>query len=80
MSEPLLQIHNHHAVACGDPPIVSSNAPHVDVGHFQNALGEQWIFTSNSETGEATLRGGDIGWNRAQPFKDGHVEGLVLRP
>ena len=78
MSEPLLQIHNRHAVACGDPPIVNSDDPHLYVGYFQNAFGEQWIFTSNNKTGEATLRGGDIGWNNAQPVKEGHVEGLIL--
>lgn len=51
MSEPLLQIHNRHVVACGDPPIVNSDDPHVYIGYFQNAFGEQWIFTSNSKTG-----------------------------
>lgn len=29
---------------------------------------------------EATLRGGDIGWNNVQPVEDGHVEGLLLGP
>ncbi len=64
--------------AKADPPIVNSDDPHLYVGYFQNAFGEQWIFTSNNKTGEATLRGGDIGWNNAQPVKEGHVEGLIL--
>ena len=80
MSDPLLKIRNRHAVACGDPPIVNSDDPHVYIGYFQNALGEQWIFVSNMETREARLYGGDIGWNKAQPVENGHVEGLVLRP
>ena len=45
MSEPLLSIRNHHAPACGDPPIVNSDDPHVYIGYFENEHGEQWIFT-----------------------------------
>ena len=80
MSEPVLQIHNHHAAACGDPPIVKSDDPNVYVGYFQNAFGEQWIFTFNRTTSEGQLRGGDIGWNTVHDVRDGKVEDLVLGP
>ena len=41
MSDPLLQIRNHHAAASGDPPIVSSDDPNVYIGYFQNAAPRQ---------------------------------------
>ena len=65
MSEPMLTIHNHHPAACGIPP-----ARH----------GEQWIFTFNRATREASLRGGDAGWASAHPVRDGRVDGLILAP
>ena len=40
--------------------------------------GEQWIFTLDRATGEATLRGGDLGWGRAHAVHDGRVDGLIL--
>ena len=80
MSEPLLQIQNRHGLACGDPPIVKSDDPNVYVGYFENALGEQWIFTYDRKTTKAELRGGDIGWNTAHAIEDAGVGKLVLRP
>ncbi len=80
MSEPLLQIRNHHTVASGDPPIVRGDDPKVYIGYFENALGEQWVFVFHRETGKAELRGGDIGWNTVQEVHEGQVGTLVLRP
>ena len=42
--------------------------------------GEQWIFTFNRATREASLQGGDAGWARAHPVRDGRVDGLILAP
>lgn len=78
MSEPLLTIHNHHAVSCGDPPIVANSATRY-VGYFENMYGEQWVFTYDRETKTATLRGGDINWNNPQVVRDGTVPGLQLQ-
>ncbi len=78
MSEPLLTIRNHHAASCGDPPIVASHATHCYIGYFENRFGEQWIFMRDRETGVATLRGGDVGWNSEFTVVDGKVVDLVL--
>ncbi len=80
MSEPLLQIRNRHGLACGDPPIVNSDDPDVYVGYFENALGEQWVFTFDRKTMKAELRGGDIGWNTVHAVEDDSAGKLVLRP
>jgi hypothetical protein len=48
------------------------------VGYFENAHGEQWIFTFNRQTKKAELRGGDIGWNEVHEVHGGHVAGIVL--
>lgn len=77
MSEPLLQIRNHHAVGCGDPPIVAGNDPNVYIGYFENAVGEQWIFTFDRRTKKAELRGGDAGWNSVFEVQDGVPTGLA---
>jgi hypothetical protein len=77
MTVPLLTIHNNHAPACGDPPI-ASNAAHAYVGYFENAYGEQWIFTYDAGNGTGSLRGGDIGWNSPQFVRDGAALGLQL--
>jgi len=78
MSQPLLTIRNHHTPACGDPPIVDGEVASPYIGYFENRYGEQSIFTRDRTTGEATLRGGDTGWNTPYPVVDGHVEGLML--
>jgi len=80
MSEPLLQIRNHHSVGSGDPPIVSGDDPNVYIGYFENAFGEQWVFTFDRSNSKAVLRGGDIGWNTAYDVKDGAATGLILNP
>jgi hypothetical protein len=78
MSEPLLNIRNHHAASCGDPPIIACDAAHCYIGYFENRYGEQWIFTRDRETGQATLRGGDVGWNTDFNVVDGKVLDLLL--
>ena len=77
MSEPLLSIRNYHVPACGDPPIVSSDQ-HSYIGYFENAHGEQWIFTVDRETKVALLRGGDAGWNKAMPVVAPGVVNCIL--
>ena len=78
MSDPLLQIRNHHSLACGDPPIVNGDDPNVYLGYFENAFGEQWVFSFDRATRESELRGGDIGWNTVHEVRDGEVGALVL--
>jgi hypothetical protein len=78
MSQPLLTIRNHHAAACGDPPIVEGAAGKRYIGYFENPLGEQWIFIYDRETGAATLRGGDLGWNNQYDVSDGNAGDLIL--
>jgi len=80
MSDPLLQIRNHHSLACGDPPIVNGVDPNVYLGYFENAFGEQWVFSFDKATRKAELRGGDIGWNTVHEVRDGEVGALVLGP
>ena len=78
MSDPLLRIRNHHSLACGDPPIIDGDDPNVYIGYFENAHGEQWIFTFDRTTGTTQLRGGDLGWNTVHEIRDGQVDDLVL--
>ena len=78
MSEPLLKIPNHHAVSCGDPPIVNGAEGRYYIGYFENEHGEQWIFTRDRKTGTATLRSGDIGWNTAIDVTSGPNTELIL--
>ena len=78
MSAPLLQSRNHHSLSCGDPPIIKGDDPNVYLGYFQNAFGEQWVFSYDRTTRKAELRGGDIGWNTVHEVRDGKVGELVL--
>ncbi len=78
MSDPLLTIHNHHSATCGDPPIVNSESSNTYIGYFENRHGEQWLFAFDRMTGEAVLRGGDIGWNTENQVVAGGVENLRL--
>ena len=67
-------------VACGDPPIINGDDPSVYFGYFENAFGEQWVFSFDRATKNAELRGGDIGWNTVHEVRDGEVGALVLGP
>jgi hypothetical protein len=76
MSDSLLQIWNHHVAECGGPPIATDEKCYV--GYFENAHGEQWVFTFDRESKKAELRGGDIGWNDVREVRGGQVPGLIL--
>ena len=69
---------NHHTAACGEPPAVDGDAAGIYRGYFANEYGEQAIYTYDHETGEATIRMGDVGWHDTYRVKDGHAEGLRL--
>ena len=58
--ERLLEIDNVHVADCGPPPVVDATGKYV--GYFQNVYGEQWVFIGDRKTGEAVIRGGDVGW------------------
>ncbi len=79
-AEPILTIYNRHTVACGTPPAVSNESPDLYIGYFENVYGEQWIFTFDRRTRQASLRGGDVGWANAHVVRDGRVDGLILAP
>ncbi len=78
MSDPLLKIENYHSLNCGDPPIVDGDTGNRYIGYFENAFGEQWIFTMDRETGKADLHGGDVGWNTKLEVIDGNVADVIL--
>ncbi len=78
MSDAMLKIRNHHNPSCGDPPIVDGIANSHYIGYFENAFGEQWIFTLDHESGKAVLRGGDVGWNSEFEVIGGQAADLVL--
>ena len=78
MCEPLLTIRNRHSPACGDPPIVNEEDRDTYIGYFENPFGEQWIFTLDRESGKATLRGRDVGWNTELEVVDGRVADVIL--
>jgi hypothetical protein len=80
VSEPMLTIHNRHPAACGIPPAFSTEAADLYIGYFENRHGEQWIFTCDRATRDASLRGGDTDWASAHPVGDGRVDGLTLAP
>lgn len=78
MSEPLLTIFNSHTPQCGRPPSLNNESPDLYTGYFENRFGEQWMFTFNRRTREATLRGGDVGWENSFSVRDGRVVELIL--
>jgi hypothetical protein len=80
MPEPLLRIENRHTANCGDPPIVASDDKDAYIGYFENAFGEQWIFSFDRETRIGQLRGGDTGWNTTFDVRNGEVDKLMLNP
>jgi hypothetical protein len=58
--------------------MVSNESSDLYIGYFENPHGEQWLFSFDRRTREATLRGGDVGWGNAYPVRDGRVAGLIL--
>ena len=79
MSNLLFKASNHHAASCGDPPSdVDGDAAGVYHGYFVNEHGEQAVYVHDFETGEATLRLGDSGWDASYPIVDGRPDGLKV--
>jgi hypothetical protein len=78
MTNPILTIYNEHSEQCGKPPSFSNEAPGVYIGYFENFFGEQWIFTFDRETRVATMRGGDVDWEKEYVVRDGRVAGLIF--
>jgi hypothetical protein len=77
MSESLLCVSNDHSPSCGHPPTIE-RTPHLYVGYFEGACGDQWVFTFNRQTRTAELRGGDVGWDEIHEVQYGHVDHLIL--
>ena len=78
VGRPLFSVSNHHTGSCGDAPMIDGDAPGKYVGYFVNEHGEQAIYTYDFETGGATLKMGDSGWQVAHPVVNGEVDGLLL--
>ena len=74
----LFSVTNHHGAGCGEPRLVDGDQSGFYFGYFANEHGEQAVYAYNHETGDATLRMGDAGWDNAHRVVDGEVEGLVL--
>ena len=74
----LFSVSNNHVEGSGDPPIIDGDQPGFYFGYFANEHGEQAIYVYDHETGEATLRMGDVGWSDVHHVVDGEVEDLLL--
>lgn len=73
---PLLVVMNWHSADCGPP--VTDNARDSYVGYFRSDCNDQLLFQYHRESGEATVRTGDAGWERKYVVKRGRAIGLVL--
>jgi hypothetical protein len=60
--ERLLEVDNVHSASCGTPPTLDASDKYL--GYFENQHGEQWAFVGDRKTGNAVLRGGDVGWKK----------------
>jgi hypothetical protein len=78
MTDPMIKITTHHAAECGDPPVVDGKTFNGYVGYFENGYGDQWVFTRDRDSAQATLCGGDVGWNTRFDVVDGRVQDLIL--
>ena len=76
--EMMFKATNNHTPACGEPIAADADEPGAYYGYFENEHGEQAVYLYNYETGEAILRMGDAGWDRAHRIVDGCAEGLIL--
>jgi hypothetical protein len=65
-------------VSCGKPPFVDGDAPGKYFGYFANEYGEQAVYSYDYDTGEATVRLGDAGWETTYRVVGGEAEGLVM--
>lgn len=74
----LFSVSNHHTGSCGEAPKIDGDQPGKYIGYFVSEHGEQAIYTYDFETGDATLRMGDSGWQATHPVVNGEVNGLLL--
>lgn len=78
MAEPLFTVSNHHTAACAQPPQMDGDERDAYHGYFSNEHGEQAIYVYDWETGEATVRMGDAGWDSVYRVVDGCIEGATV--
>lgn len=76
--KPLFSVSNHHSASVGQPPVVDGDTPNRYHGYFENKHGDQFVFVYDFNTGEATLRGGDMDWGQSYRVVDGEVADTVL--
>ena len=78
-NQPLFQVTNHHAEACGVPPQIDGQTfPGVYRSYFENQDNEQAIFLYDYEQERGTLYLGDAGWEHPYDVVDGKVLELTL--
>lgn len=58
--EVFMNITNTHTEDCGIPPRLESGDKYLS--YFENAYGDQWVFTMDRESKVFYIAGGDIGW------------------
>ena len=78
MAEFLFTVSNHHAAVCTAPPHVDGDERDIYCGYFSNEYREQAIYVYNWESGEATVRMGDAGWDSVHRVVDGRIEGAMV--
>jgi len=80
MTETIFAMPNHHVESCGTPPEVvgTQGAPYVYHGYFENCHREQWIFTYDYNSKEASLIGGDVGWEETFKVENGWIVDIIL--
>lgn len=71
---------NHHAADCGTPPAIDESVPSQYIGYFENSYGEQAVFVYDRDSGRATLRKGDRGWDNPIEVVEGGAIGVILTP
>ena len=74
VSGPLFVAENVQASEADKGPAVRAGE-HDYAGYFENAYGEQWIFTFDRESGKGTLTGGDVDWE-SLTFSDPREVGI----
>jgi|SRR5215207_6905212 len=74
----IFRVSNHHIPECGQPPFFDGDEEGSYVGYFADADSEQAIFHFDYNTGKATLRMGDAGWENVYPVENGRVKALNL--
>ena len=78
MSNPFFVMKNNHVKNCGEPSLITNDDNKKYYGYFENEHGEQWVFVYDYMTGNAELRGGDVGWEEVFTIKNGQANNLIL--